>query len=133
MTSARRGLKMSSVDKNLRNSEMGEVWARMNKTLTHIVGLGLTCVGGKNRGSVSASLSGVPTAPTMLTTPHHFLHRHTMMVLFTLTPTPCPFPQTHTPFQKGACEFFEGGQPFISMFPASSTMFACGRNPVNVC
>lgn len=31
---------MSSVDKNLRNSEMGEVWARMNKTLTYIVGLG---------------------------------------------------------------------------------------------
>jgi hypothetical protein len=31
---------MSDVDKNLRNSEMGEVWARMNKTLIYEVGFG---------------------------------------------------------------------------------------------
>ena len=63
MTSASGWLKMSSIDKNLRNSETGEVWARMNRTLT--LGVGSGSLGSRRREQrLCVHLPEcVPTAP----------------------------------------------------------------------
>lgn len=133
MTSASGWLKMSSVGKNLRNSEIREVWARMNKTLTYGVGFGSL----ESRRKEQKQCVRFPRwcCPLQPCSPllHHFLHRKYNDDSIHPHPTLCPFPQTRTPYQKGACEFFQGGQPFISVFPASSTMLACRGHPRNVC
>lgn len=108
---------------------MGEVWARMNRTLTFRVGSGSLGSRRREQRLCVRLPEWCSHSPAMLTTPPSLptpkyndgsIHPH---------PAPGPFPQTRTPYQKGACELFEGGQLFISTFPASSSMLACGGHP----
>lgn len=120
MTSASGWLKMSSIDKNLRNSEMGEVWARMNRTLTFRVGSGSLGSRRARTEAVCAPPEWVFPQPAMLTTPL-LPTRNTMMVLSTLTrPRPLPTWMAHS-YQK-ALVSCSGGQ---LSFPRSQHPAAC--------
>lgn len=132
MTSARGWLKMSGVDKNLRNSEMGEVWARVNKT---IYGVGFGQVESRRKEQRQCVF------PQWRSHSPHRAH-HSCITSYTLiqwwfyppSPPPCSLSPRHTlPTRKFVSPLRVGsGQPFTSAFPASCTIFARVRHPVNV-
>ena len=121
MTSASGWLKMSSTDENLRNSEMGEVWARMNRTLTF--GGGLGSLGSRRREQglcvpPSVASHSPPRAPL----PLPFLHWNTMMVLSTRTPPQAPSRRHTLPTRKALLSSLRVGS---LSFPRSQHPAAC--------
>ena len=118
MTSASGWLKMSSIDKNLRNSEMGEVWARMNRILTLRVGSGSLGSRRREQRPCVRLPECVPTAlpcspPVSLPTPKYndgSIQPH---------PAPGPFPRHALPTRKA----------LVSCSKVGSLSFPCSQHP----
>lgn len=133
MTSASGWLKMSSIDKNLRNSEMGEVWARMNRTLTFRVGSGSLGSRRREQRLCVRLPEWCSHSPAMLTSPPFTSYTEIQWWFYPPSPRPRPLPADAHSLPERRLWAVRGWAAFHFHVPCIQQHVGMWWAPKNVC